>query len=81
MIYKYKTAEGHFLAQIVIRIVQLHLDRRSNEERIRLTRSLASRHKLELENKVIKTKISLLSDTFKNQSSLPLHRADFNHDS
>lgn len=77
---EYKTAEEHFLAQIIIRVVQLHLERRKNEAWIRLPRSTASRNELELKNKAIKTKISLLSDTFKNQCTLPLHRAAFNHD-
>jgi len=79
MSYKYKTAEEHFLAQIVIRIVQLHLERRRNETWIRLSQSIASRRALESSNEAIKNKISLLSDTFRNQTDLPLHKAAFNH--
>lgn len=79
MSYKYKTAEQHFLAQIVIRIVQLHLERRRNETWIRLQRSAASRAALELTNEAIKNRIAFLSDTFRNQTDLPLHKAAFNH--
>jgi len=81
MSYKYKTAEQHFLAQIVIRIVQLHLERRRNETWIRLQRSAASRLALESTNESIKNRISFLSDTFSTHCDLPLHKAAFNHDS
>ena len=74
---KYKTAEQHFLAQIVIRIVQLHLERRRNCYWLRLTRTEESRKAMESRNESITRTITVLSDSFKNNCDTPLHKASF----
>lgn len=74
---KYKTAEQHFLAQIVIRIVQLRLERKRNYAWLRLIRTEESKKALELRNEAITRTISMLSDSFKNLCDTPLHRASF----
>jgi len=74
---KYKTAEQHFLAQIVIRIVQLHLERRRNYSWLKLIRTEESRKAMELRNESITRTITVLSDSFKNNCNTPLHKASF----
>jgi len=74
---KYKTAEQHFLAQIVIRIVQLHLERSRNYSWARLTRTEESKKAIELRNESITRTIYMLSDSFKNNCDTPLHKASF----
>ena len=74
---RYKTAEQHFLAQIVIRIVQLHLERRRNYSLLRLIRTEESKKAMELRNESITRTITMLSDSFKNNCDTPLHRANF----
>lgn len=77
---KYKTAEEHFLCQIVISIVHLHLIKRRNNDFIRCQITPGLRNTLLRENENIKITIAMLSDIFSKHTALPLHKAGFDND-
>lgn len=74
---KFKTAEQHFLANIVVRIVELHNEKKRNNNWIRLPRSAESKKVLEIKNELIAKRIQFLSNTFRDQCDLPLDKARF----
>lgn len=66
----YKTSEQHFLANIIVRISELHVQRRRNRSWIRLQRTPESREKLEQENALITGRIRFLQDAFNKDSPI-----------
>lgn len=74
---KYKTAKEHFLANIIVRIVELHKERRFVDQWIRTTKHPAESINLKVQRERIARRINFLSGVFNDQCAIPIKKANF----